>query len=88
MTATKFNYVYRLGAAAGSPVPSFYTCVSYIEVTSPNAGDIAYETSTLSFKKYDGFNWQSIGDTEDLEARVELLEFLVTAIIIKGFGGL
>lgn len=88
MAAVKYNFVYRSGAIANSPVPSFYTCVSVADITGTiTDGDMAYCTSTGEFKKVTLGIWTSL-QSSDLHLRVQLLEFLVFTMIKKGFGGL
>lgn len=88
MAAIKFSYVYRMGAAAGAPVPDFFLCVNVSEITETlTIGDTAFQTGNCSFVLWNGQSWQPL-ESADLQTRVLVLEFLVAAIIKKGFGGL
>lgn len=87
MACTQFNYVYRSGAPAGSPVPSYYTCSGLGEILTPVSGDIAFVLTSNVFYTFSGVTWTEIGGQNILD-RVTILEFLVAAIIQKGFGGL
>jgi hypothetical protein len=83
--ATKLNFVYRSGALLGSTLPSYYLLTSIAEVTSPAEGDLAYNTATNEFLSFDGSQWNS---SDDINKKIEILAFLVAAIIERGFGGL
>lgn len=89
MSAVRYNFVYRTGAISGSPVPSFWTCAILTEISAVllTVGDQAYQTLDNTFWTWDGTRWNAVGTDSSLEERVLLLEFLVAAIIQKGFGG-
>lgn len=89
MSAIRYNFVYRTGAAANSPVPSFWTCalLNEISVVLLTAGDQAYQIFDNTFWTWSGTRWDVVGSDGNLEQRVLLLEFLVASIIQKGFGG-
>lgn len=80
MTATKLNYVYRSGGAAGSELASFYLCDSVAEITDPVNGDIAFNKTEQVFYKYQGDEWLGISEDNDLETRLNRLEFMITVL--------
>ncbi len=88
MAYTQYSFVYRDGAPAGSPVACFYLCDNKADMTyAIQEGDICFEKSTGSFYTYYDYAWKSV-ESSNTKQRLDILEFLVAAIIEKGFGGL